>query len=104
MRPGGRQLENLCHLCRVARGLSIATKCRYGQRWFRLSPPTKLLGASVYSEPAMVIAGQSRRTTAVVPVVNPATEETIGNCPMASERDLADALEAAREGFAIAPC
>lgn len=54
----------------------------------------------MYPNLELVIDGVRRQTKATRPVVNPATEEVIGQCPIATEQDLADALQAAVRGFA----
>ncbi len=57
--------------------------------------------SSEYPEPQLYIGGEWRSTDATLPVVNPATEETIAGCPVATAVDLDDALAAAEAGFAI---
>ena len=52
-----------------------------------------------YPELQLYIGGSWRTTTDHLPVVNPATEAEIGKCPVATEQDLDDALEAAHKGF-----
>lgn len=54
---------------------------------------------NVYTSPTLIIDGKPRTTKATRPIVNPATGEVIGQCPLATEQDLADALEAARNAF-----
>ncbi|MEV6162123.1 NAD-dependent succinate-semialdehyde dehydrogenase [Streptomyces sp. NPDC052052] len=54
-----------------------------------------------YPPVRMYIAGEWRQggTRRTAPIVNPATEETIGEVPLATTTDLDDALEAAEAGF-----
>ncbi|MEU6845540.1 NAD-dependent succinate-semialdehyde dehydrogenase [Streptomyces sp. NPDC046716] len=54
-----------------------------------------------YPRVRLYIGGEWREsgTEETAPVVNPATEETIGTVPLATPADLDDALEAARRGF-----
>lgn len=52
-----------------------------------------------YPELALFIAGKWRKTTSKIPVINPATEEEIGELPCVAESDLDDALESATAGF-----
>ena len=54
-----------------------------------------------YPQIAMYISGVWRGASdsASMPVVNPATEEVIGQVPLATEADLAEAAEATRAGF-----
>lgn len=54
-----------------------------------------------YPELHLYIGGEWRTTSHDLPVVNPATEEELGRLPMAQPSDLDDALQAAREGFAV---
>lgn len=54
---------------------------------------------STYPELKLYIGGQWRDTAETLPVINPATEETIGRLPHAEISDLDDALSAAEEGF-----
>lgn len=54
-----------------------------------------------YPDLQLYIGGAWRTTTETLPVVNPATEETIGRLPCAGRQDLDDALTAAQAGFAI---
>ena len=49
----------------------------------------------------LFIGGAWRTASSDQPVLNPATEEEVGRCPIASSSDLDDALEAAAEGFAV---
>ena len=53
----------------------------------------------MYPDLKLFIAGEWRRASNDLPVVNPATEEEIGRLPHASRHDLDDALEAAAHGF-----
>ncbi|MEP5089323.1 MAG: NAD-dependent succinate-semialdehyde dehydrogenase, partial [Paracoccaceae bacterium] len=55
----------------------------------------------MYPELKLHIAGEWRKTSLDMPVVNPATEEEIGRLPCASLFDLDDALVAAVQGFGI---
>lgn len=56
----------------------------------------------MYPEIALHIAGEWRRAGRDTrPIVNPASEEVIGNLPIASAGDLDDALAAAQAGFRI---
>ncbi|MDR7126727.1 NAD-dependent succinate-semialdehyde dehydrogenase [Pseudotabrizicola sp. 4114] len=55
----------------------------------------------MYPDLKLYIAGEWRKTSEDLAVLNPATEEEIGRHPRASRRDLDDALSAAVEGFAI---
>ncbi|MFE6891615.1 NAD-dependent succinate-semialdehyde dehydrogenase [Streptomyces sp. NPDC057694] len=56
---------------------------------------------SSYPTVRLHIGGEWRDpgTKESAPVINPATEETIGTVPLATTADLDDALEAARQGF-----
>ena len=54
-----------------------------------------------YPAPQLYIDGAWRTTEQTLPVINPATEETIGHVPIARPQDLDDALEAADRGFAV---
>ncbi|MGH1493483.1 MAG: NAD-dependent succinate-semialdehyde dehydrogenase [Acidimicrobiales bacterium] len=54
-----------------------------------------------YPKLQLYINGSWRTTDADLPVVNPATEEVIGQVPIAGQQDLDEALEAASKGFAI---
>lgn len=56
---------------------------------------------SSYPEIHLYIGGKWRKTTDTLPVINPSTEQVIGSLPVASQKDLADAVESAREGFKI---
>jgi succinate-semialdehyde dehydrogenase / glutarate-semialdehyde dehydrogenase len=56
---------------------------------------------SNYLDPQLYIDGAWRTTEQTLPVINPATEETIGHVPIARPQDLDDALEAADRGFAV---
>ncbi|MBN7797345.1 aldehyde dehydrogenase family protein [Parahaliea mediterranea] len=51
------------------------------------------------SEYQMIIDGQKVDTDAHFPVLNPATEEVIAQCPRATEQDLNRAVDAARAAF-----
>lgn len=52
-----------------------------------------------YPDLHLYIDGQFRKTAATLPVINPATEEVIGELPVAGPSELDDALEAAERGF-----
>ena len=54
----------------------------------------------MYPEIQLFIDGEWRTGTGKIPVVNPATEEVVGQVPIATSADLDDALHAAKEGFA----
>ena len=54
-----------------------------------------------YPDLALYIGGEWRTSTNVLPVINPSTEEVIGQLPVASESDLRAATEAAVAGFAV---
>ena len=54
-----------------------------------------------YPELALFIAGKWRKTASEMPVINPATEEFLGQLPCAGESDLDDALESAHAGFRV---
>jgi len=54
-----------------------------------------------YPDLNLYIKGKWRKTDATIPVVNPATEEVIGQLPKARISDLEDALAAAESGFEI---
>jgi len=54
-----------------------------------------------YPELKLYIGGSWRKTAEAIPVLNPATEEVIGQLPVAQHQDLDDALEAAESGFRI---
>jgi succinate-semialdehyde dehydrogenase/glutarate-semialdehyde dehydrogenase len=54
-----------------------------------------------YPDLKLYIAGEWRRPSAGLPVVNPADESVIGTVPTASKSDLDDALDAAAKGFKI---
>lgn len=54
-----------------------------------------------YPEIQLYINGEWRSTAETLPVVNPSTEETIGQVPVATTADLNDALKAARAGFEV---
>ena len=56
---------------------------------------------STYPDLHLYIDGKWRKTTADLPVLNPATEEEIGRLPHADKGDLDDALEAAVRGFEL---
>lgn len=55
----------------------------------------------IYPEIGLYIGGHWRRTTDTLPILNPADETVLGQCPVASTADLDDALDAAAKGFAI---
>jgi len=65
--------------------------------------------ASDYPEVSLLVGGEQRTGGGRVtqPVVNPATEEVLGELPHATDKDLDDALERAEKGFhtwrAVAP-
>lgn len=54
-----------------------------------------------YPDLQLYIGGAWRKTADSLPVVNPVDESIIGRVPVASERDLDDALAAAADGFKI---
>lgn len=54
-----------------------------------------------YPDLNLYIGGAWRKTGQSIPVLNPATEEVIGQLPVARLQDLDDALEAAERGFRI---
>ena len=53
----------------------------------------------MYTTPTLIIDGHERSTKATRAIVNPATEEVIGQAPIAGEQELADALAAAERAF-----
>jgi succinate-semialdehyde dehydrogenase/glutarate-semialdehyde dehydrogenase len=57
----------------------------------------------MYNDVLLHIDGQWRPATGgrTIPVINPATEETIGTVPHANEADMDEALEASARGFAV---
>lgn len=55
----------------------------------------------VYPEIGLYIDGRWRRTADTLPILNPADETVLGQCPVAAVADLDDALEAAARGFAV---
>ena len=57
--------------------------------------------AASYPQIELFIDGSWRSTDATLPVVNPATEQVIGQLPVAGEQELNDAITAAERGFAI---
>lgn len=63
---------------------------------------------STYPDLYLYINGEWRKTARSLPVLNPATEEVIGQLPHAEIKDLDDALESAARGFdvwrKVAPC
>jgi len=54
-----------------------------------------------YLDLKLFINGSWRTTDETIPVVNPATEEVIGQLPRARPQDLDDALQAAQNGFEL---
>lgn len=56
---------------------------------------------TTYPDLQLFINGSWRTTGTELPVVNPATEEVIGQLPVAGPADLDEALEAATAGFAV---
>jgi succinate-semialdehyde dehydrogenase/glutarate-semialdehyde dehydrogenase len=52
-----------------------------------------------YPELKLYIDGAWRKTASDLPVINPSTEEVIGQVPVAGPQDLDDALQAAKAGF-----
>ena len=54
---------------------------------------------STYPDLHLYINGEWRKTARDLPVLNPATEEVIGQLPHAESQDLDDALESAARGF-----
>jgi len=54
-----------------------------------------------YPDLTLFIGGAWRKTSDTLPVVNPATEGEIGRVPVATSKDLDDALDAAEAGFQI---
>lgn len=55
----------------------------------------------MHPELQLFIGGKWRKTSQNMPVINPATEEVLGQLPCASKSDLDDALNAAEAGFRI---
>lgn len=67
-----------------------------------MAKPTDSNGDSFeYPELSLFIDGQWRGSDTTIDVDNPATGEVIGQLPVASTKDLDDALSAARKGFEI---
>jgi succinate-semialdehyde dehydrogenase/glutarate-semialdehyde dehydrogenase len=58
-------------------------------------------GASDYPELRLLIDNEWRTCADRLPVVNPATEEVLGEVPCASTADVADALAASERGFRL---
>ncbi|MCA0422540.1 MAG: NAD-dependent succinate-semialdehyde dehydrogenase [Proteobacteria bacterium] len=56
---------------------------------------------SAYPEIRLYIGGHWRKTAETLPILNPADETVLGQCPVATTADLDDALEAAAKGFAL---
>ena len=56
---------------------------------------------TTYPELQLYIKGSWRTTADTLDVVNPATEKTVGQLPVAGATDLEDALEAAATGFEV---
>ncbi|MFT4725611.1 MAG: succinate-semialdehyde dehydrogenase/glutarate-semialdehyde dehydrogenase [Granulosicoccus sp.] len=56
---------------------------------------------SEYSEIQLYIGGKWQQTKDYQPILNPANESEIGRLPIANQRNLDDALEAAQQGFEI---
>jgi succinate-semialdehyde dehydrogenase/glutarate-semialdehyde dehydrogenase len=56
---------------------------------------------AAYPEIGLYIGGAWRRAANYLPIVNPADETVLGQCPVASTADLDDALAAAARGFAV---
>ncbi len=56
---------------------------------------------TVYPDTGLFVNNAWRTTTRHASVVNPATEREIGRVSLASREDLADAAQAARDGFAV---
>ena len=54
-----------------------------------------------YPDLALFIDGQWRTTSSSLPVVNPSTEDVVGQVPVAGPSELDDALQAAAKGFEI---
>lgn len=54
-----------------------------------------------YPDLQLFINGSWRTTAETIPVVNPATEDTIGQLPVAGTAELDEALAAASDGFAV---
>lgn len=54
-----------------------------------------------YAKIGLFIAGRWRDGDQHLPVINPATGQSIGAVPLASDQDLADVLDAAAAGFKI---
>ncbi len=57
-------------------------------------------GVPDYPELRLLVGGERRTSAARIPVVDPATEELLGEVPCASTVDLEDAIAASEEGFA----
>lgn len=54
-----------------------------------------------YPDIQMFIGGQWRSGRSSLPIVNPSTEDVIGEVPVATTEDLEDAVTAAKEGFDV---
>jgi succinate-semialdehyde dehydrogenase/glutarate-semialdehyde dehydrogenase len=54
-----------------------------------------------YPDLQLYINGQWRTTGTDMPVINPSTEQEVGRFPVAQADDLDDALQAAKDGFAV---
>lgn len=53
----------------------------------------------MYQSPVLIIDGRHRDTKETRPIINPATEEVIGQYPVAGDAELDEALDAAQRGF-----
>jgi succinate-semialdehyde dehydrogenase/glutarate-semialdehyde dehydrogenase len=56
---------------------------------------------TTYPDVQLYIDGAWRTTAAHLPVINPATEEVVGQVPVATSQDLDDAITAASKGFQV---
>lgn len=56
---------------------------------------------SVYPDISLFIGGEWRKTSETIPVVNPADEAVIGSVPVATAKDLDDAVDAAASAFQV---
>ena len=56
---------------------------------------------TAYPEIGLYIHGAWRKTADTLPILNPADETVLGQCPVATIADLDDALDSAARGFAL---
>jgi succinate-semialdehyde dehydrogenase/glutarate-semialdehyde dehydrogenase len=63
--------------------------------------PSTIMDTRVYPNPQLLVDGQWRAARAgrTIPIVNPASGDTIGQLAFAEREDLDEALEAAAKGF-----